>query len=137
MFEALESRMLLSAAPSNVSASVTAQSDVRIRWQDNTSHEQGFYVERADPGVKNPDGSPRFRTIARTNPNCEAFTDCTPLVGKTYSYRVRSFDSWYVRTSNAVKVTVKSPPVIVRAIFNTTKPIAFVGPKRDLLEMLA
>jgi fibronectin type 3 domain-containing protein len=87
LFEALEGRQLLSTpatiAPSNLAATPTSFTDIRLSWSDNSTGEEGFKIFRSSDGITYQP----FRTVAA---NSTSFTD-SGLVNGTYSYRVTSY----------------------------------------------
>lgn len=101
-------------APSNLRGSSPSSDKVDLNWDDNSSNEQGFAVERrAEPG-----GS--FEEIGRTAANVVSFND-TGLTGNTrYTYRVRAFfsDGQFSPFSNEFTITTPPSPVTVNAPSN-------------------
>ena len=59
---------------------------VTLRWEDHSSNEQGFKVERKD----GPDG--RYREIATVGRDITTYTDKGRVPGETYYYRIRAFN---------------------------------------------
>jgi hypothetical protein len=74
------------AAPSLLSAVAVSSSQINLSWKDNASNEQGFKVERSTNGTA-------FTQFTNTNPGVTNMTDTGLLPGKTYSYRVRAYNS--------------------------------------------
>ena len=92
------------AAPSALTASVSGKV-VTLRWTDNASNEQGFYVER---GVKPKKGNPTFSRVGQVGANVTTFSQ-SPGRG-TYLYRVQAFNRTTGRTSaysNQVQARVR------------------------------
>jgi fibronectin type 3 domain-containing protein len=94
----LESRALFSAmtAPSNLSAALaaagaaqstaTSTTVVNLTWQDNSTDEAAFAVERSGDGIY-------FSQIGTVPANATSFQDNAPLTaGYTYYYHVRALD---------------------------------------------
>ena len=73
------------AAPSGLSASAAGQSNINLGWNDNSSGENGFRVERSTDGSS-------FTLIATTGANVTAYGDSGLSPGNTYFYRVLAFD---------------------------------------------
>ena len=67
------------------SFSLASAASVSLSWQDNSTNEDGFKIER---GV-----SSTYSIIASVGPNTQTYTDSGVLAGTTYCYRVRSFNS--------------------------------------------
>jgi hypothetical protein len=75
-------------APSNLVAGVTSAPSVFLIWQDNSSNETGFRIERS---VIGPTGG--FLLTGTTTQNTAFFTDDSVLSGVTYWYRVAAFNA--------------------------------------------
>ena len=71
--------------PSNLSAQLQG-TDIILAWTDNSTGESGFKIERKESGGE-------FAEIASVNANQTGYTDSGLKAGKTYSYRVRSFNT--------------------------------------------
>jgi hypothetical protein len=74
------------AAPSNLTASVGSNRVVTLRWTDNASNENGFYVERAVKGK-----SPQFSRIATVGANVATWSAAQPA--GQWVYRVQAFNA--------------------------------------------
>jgi hypothetical protein len=75
-------------APTNLRATTTMSSSSRtalLSWTDNSSEEQGYFVERGTDGII-------FNVIASTTANTVSYADFTPAASTTYYYRVRAFN---------------------------------------------
>jgi transcriptional regulator CtsR len=72
------------AAPSKVTASAISLTQIAIAWQDNTSVETGFTIERKT-------GTSAYLKIATTNANIVSFTDSKLIPNTTYLYRLRAY----------------------------------------------
>ena len=86
-------------APTNLNGS-SGKGSATLTWNDNSSNESGFYIERAPAGTTN------FTRIGNVAANTKTFTD---KVGRgNYVYRVQAFNATAVSGySNAVTVRVK------------------------------
>lgn len=73
--------------PSNLTATGTA-AVIDLRWQDNSSYELGFKIERAATST----GS--FRQIASVSANTIAYADADVVASTTYIYRIRSYNEY-------------------------------------------
>jgi len=60
--------------------------DIILTWTDNSTGESGFKIERKESGGQ-------FAEIASVNANQTSYTDSGVKAGKTYSYRVRTFNA--------------------------------------------
>jgi hypothetical protein len=56
-----------------------------LTWQDNSTNEDGFKIERGVSGS--------YAEIASVGPNIQSYADTGLLAGTSYCYRVRSFNS--------------------------------------------
>ena len=91
-------------APSNLSCSV-ASTTVTVTWQDNSSTETGFSLERSTDGVT-------FAEIATPTANLETYDDEGLSAGTTYYYRIRAVNSYgYSAYSNTNSATIASGSV--------------------------
>ena len=96
------------AAPSNLTAVYgSASRSVRLGWQDNSTNETGFVVQRQVNG-----GS--WSTIATLGPGVTTYTDTTANgKKKTFTYRVYSYNSYGNSAySNTAKVTTTFAEVV-------------------------
>jgi hypothetical protein len=73
------------AAPTNLTGTATTSTQIGLSWNDNSSNESGFFVERST----NPVGP--FSQIATTTANATGYTDTGLSSGTTYYHRVRAF----------------------------------------------
>jgi PKD repeat protein len=90
-------------APSGLSASASKPGTATLRWTDNSSNEQGFYVERA------PSATGVFARVGTTAANATTFPQSGVASG-TYLFRVQAFNTTTGRVSaysNQVSVKVK------------------------------
>jgi hypothetical protein len=70
-------------APSRLVADTTFSDRVQIRWNDQSSNETGFVLERSADGRN-------FAVLASLKKNATAFTDKNVLDATRYTYRVRA-----------------------------------------------
>lgn len=63
------------------------ENQVTLTWQDNSSDELGFQIERKT----GPGGT--YRQIATVGPNVTSYTDTGLRKGTTYYYRARAYNS--------------------------------------------
>ncbi|KAA3605871.1 MAG: hypothetical protein DWQ06_03130 [Calditrichaeota bacterium] len=76
-------------APSNLEIIQYTGSEVTLTWQDNSTFENGFIIER-----KEENGN--FTEVHSTLPNSTNFTDNGLLPTKEYRYRVKAFSNFNV-----------------------------------------
>ena len=74
------------AAPSNLTATAVSRSQINLAWNDNSSNESGFYIERA------PSGSSTFTQIGSVGANVKTYSNTGLAAGTTYQYRVRAYN---------------------------------------------
>ena len=73
-------------APSNLTATAVSRSQINLAWNDNSSNESGFYIERA------PSGSSSFTQIGSVGANVKTYSNTGLAAGTTYQYRVRAYN---------------------------------------------
>ena len=71
------------AAPSNLAATATSASSIKLTWVDNSNNESGFKIERSTDNVS-------FTQIAVASANATTYTDSTVNPNTTYYYRIRA-----------------------------------------------
>lgn len=77
----------LLAAPSGLSALFASMTQFNLNWKDNSSHEQGFKIERKT-GT-----SGAYSQIGTTGAGVTTYEDKTLTSGATYYYRVRAYNA--------------------------------------------
>jgi Fibronectin type III domain len=95
------------AAPSNLTAAMSG-ANVVLNWQDNSTNESQFYVERCQ-GV----GCASFIGLGASPPNVPTWTDYNAAAGQSYSYRVRAWnlaDGYSAYSNPATVVTPGGSP---------------------------
>lgn len=84
-------------APSNVVASMVGNS-VQITWQDNSSNEMGYFIERSTLPTSG------FAPIGGVAPNTESYIDGSVASSTRYYYRIKASNSTTGSTSAAATV---------------------------------
>jgi hypothetical protein len=99
------------AAPTNLTATAVSTSQVNLNWQDNSSNESGFFIERSSTSGRS------WTQIAQVATNVTSYTDASVSRNKSYSYRVRAYNaSGNSAYSNVASVaTPKAPSIVVAA----------------------
>ncbi|MDQ7053070.1 MAG: fibronectin type III domain-containing protein [candidate division KSB1 bacterium] len=96
------------AAPSNLTATAVSTSQIDLSWTDNSNNEDGFKIERKDPG------STTFVEIAQVGANVTNYSDTGLNPNSTYTYRVRAFNadgnSGYSNEASATTQSQPNPP---------------------------
>jgi hypothetical protein len=72
-------------APSNLSASATSHTHIDVSWQDNSSDETAFQIERS------ADGSNSWTQVAMLGADVESYQDNGLSCSDDYYYRVRAY----------------------------------------------
>lgn len=101
-------------APGNLLATPLSGKEISLSWEDNTTNEQSFEIERADDGTN-------FIRIATVDANTISFTDRELLGATQYDYRVRSkhtsaFSDYCNRSSATTNPFDEVPQLSVDAI---------------------
>jgi hypothetical protein len=101
-------------APGNLLATPVSGKEISLSWEDNTSDEQLFEIERADDGTN-------FIRIATVDANTVSFTDRELLGATQYDYRVRSkqtpdYSDYSNRSSATTNPFVEAPQLSSEAI---------------------
>lgn len=95
-------------------ASAVAQ--ITLTWDDNSTDETGFKIERSDNGGA-------FAQITTVIANTSTYTDTTVTGGNVYSYRVRAYnsigDSDYTNTATNAATILTQPSNQTVAAFTT------------------
>jgi len=73
----------LSGGPQNLSVSIV-DATMQLSWSDNSEHEEGFYIERAEDG-----GS--YTILDSVAAETEGYTDVSVVAGVEYSYRIQAY----------------------------------------------
>lgn len=99
-------------APTALQAQDLSQTAIRLTWSDNSSNEEGFYVERKTT-------STAFTRIATIPPNATSYDDTGLAQGTTYMYRVAA----YLGVSTSVysdeeSATTQGQPIAADFIIN-------------------
>lgn len=75
-------------APTQVEAKIISTSAIRITWQDNSSKETGYRIERKT-------GTGSFTHLASVKENETSYIDNSPVNGEQYTYRIIPTSSTY------------------------------------------
>jgi hypothetical protein len=94
----LSTTAALPPAPSNLGATAIGSSQISLTWQDHSSNETGFKIERSSDGVN-------FTQIALVGINVTSYADSGLAANTQFFYRVRATnaigDSPYSNVANA------------------------------------
>jgi len=87
------------AAPDSLSIESYNSEQVELQWNDNSTNEEGFIIERKT-------GTEDFAQVGTVNMNIESYTDVTVQPGTNYTYRILAYNaSGNSAGSNEVNVT--------------------------------
>jgi hypothetical protein len=76
-------------APSNLSATASSSMQINLSWQDNSSNELGFRIERK------PGSAGTFSEIATVGVNATSYIDTAGVQpSTTYTYRLRAYNTF-------------------------------------------
>src|SRR5260370_11286000 len=81
-------KQLVPTAPSSLTATAISTNAIKLVWQDTSSNESGFKIDRAP----SPTG-PWTAGIATVNANITAYTDTSLVPATTFYYRVYAYNS--------------------------------------------
>jgi hypothetical protein len=98
---------------------------VQLAWQDNSSNETLFYIERCVGS-----GCTNFANFATQWPDVPSYTDYSAVTGQSYSYRLRAYNAGgYSPYSNIASVVagVVSTPSPTPVPTNTPAPSTSTG----------
>jgi hypothetical protein len=83
--------------------SVSNAAELTVSWDDNSSNESGFRIERAVSDAQ-------FSLLTTVAANVTSFKDTTTLAGRTYAYRVAAFTANETSSfSNVAEAAVPQP----------------------------
>ena len=106
------------AAPTNLTATALAPTQVQLKWVNNANNQSGFKIERSTDGVT-------FAQIAVAGANATSYLDTTASPSTQYFYRVRATnsagDSGYTNVAN-VTTPLTSPQNDIGVNFATGAP---------------
>ena len=111
--------------PTNLVGSIVSNTQINLSWDDNSTNESGFKIERKTT-------TSAYEVIGSTNSNILQFSDTTVIENITYSYRVYSYSASgiYSPESNVLTLTAvigATPTLITTPISSVTNGTAFSG----------
>ncbi len=102
-------------APSNLTSAMSG-TNVALNWQDNSTNESQFYVERCQGA-----GCTSFSGLGASGANIPTWTDYNAAAGQSYSYRVRAWNlDGYSPYSNIATIITPGDPALPAAPSNLT-----------------
>ncbi len=99
------------STPANLTAKAVSASEINLNWQDTSSNEIGFRVQRR---LEDSTGWVQIGTVAA---NATTFSDVGLSPGTSYIYRVQAFNRTHFSTfSNEARATTVAvlPPTLIR-----------------------
>jgi hypothetical protein len=91
-------------SPSNLNATATSTSEIKLTWTDSSDNELGFTLQR-----KTENGD--YSTIATLTENVTSYTDTGLTANTSYYYKIRAFNNFGTSDySNEVMAKTLSPP---------------------------
>jgi hypothetical protein len=108
------------SAPANLVATASTPSEVTLVWQDTSTSEDGFQIERR--GGSSAD----FVQIAVVAANSASYSDGTALADTAYAYRVRAFNTTGESSFSNEAATTTPRTLSVLTIGTTELPDATV-----------
>ena len=79
---------------------------ISLTWDDNSTDESGFKIERAEPGKA-------FAQVGTVAANVTTYTDQAVTTGVEYTYRVRAFSAYGdSQPSNVITATATTSSAI-------------------------
>ena len=72
-------------APSMLKTTETAETSIKLTWQDNSDNETGFSLERKSESMED------YQVVAQLSSNVESYLDLDLSSGTSYSYRIKAF----------------------------------------------
>lgn len=94
--------------PSGLSALIITGTTLELRWTDNSTNEDGFYIMRQE--VTGDTNSTQWAVIETVTANTVVFYDSTVVIGESYGYRINAFNSIIESDfSNTVTISFSIP----------------------------
>jgi len=90
------------AAPSSLAASAVSSSQINLSWNDNSTDESGFSIERSTDGTT-------FATLTSVPPDTTSYSNSGLAAATTYTYQVKAFNgNGSSADSNTASATTQS-----------------------------
>ena len=111
-------------APTSLTAAAVSQTQINVSWQDNSSDETDFHLERALAGTGST-GHSRWSEIA--TPTASSYDDTGLTCSTTYDYRVRAHRHGDDRFSAYSNTATATPPCVELSIDDVSVQEGDVG----------
>jgi len=92
-------------APTNLTATSVTTTQITLSWQDNSSDEYGFTVDRCLGA-----GCTSFTSLTTVSANTTTYTDAGLSSNTTYRYRVSAYNNWGRSYSTVLQATTANQP---------------------------
>jgi len=92
-------------APSGLTATAISSSQINLSWTDNSSNEDGFYIDRKQ-------GTGTFTQIASVGANVKTYSNTGLISSTTYTYRVRAYNGGGDAASNEISATTQTESIV-------------------------
>ena len=113
---------VLPVAPTNLTGTIVLDSQVNLTWNDNSTNETGFKIERMS-------GTGIYSVIGTVNANVSTFSDIGLTKSTVYFYRVNSFNAEgnSINYTNIVNFEIKNSSPIIPQIIPQSWLLVAVG----------
>ena len=95
------------AAPSNLTAMAISSTEIKLTWSDNSDNEDGFKIERKEPGGT-------YALISTIPANSTSYNDQGLTANTIYYYRISAYNSYgnspYSNEANATTKQIGTAP---------------------------
>ncbi|GEM_PF-835502 len=111
--------------PKTLKAKAVSSSEIKLKWKDNCSGEDGYIIERETAKGK-------FKKIDSVGENKNSYTDKGLLSKKKYTYRVKAYEghdkTGHTNKSSATTLAVMTPTKTSRTHVSETTPASTDNP---------
>jgi hypothetical protein len=104
------------SAPSGVAAAASGDNKITVTWQDNSTDETGFLIQRCS-GL----GCNIFSALGSVGPNVVSYQDLSAAIGVVYGYRVAAVNLGGTSSYSApVEAVIQVPPPLAPSNLTAT-----------------
>lgn len=118
------------AAPANLQASATSDSEIALTWEDQSADEVDFEIRRSLDAVN-------WTMVGIVPANTSSYGDGGLTAETTYHYQVYSRSAWGISGSNVASGTTEAAPAYVDQVADWDVPVSgtVTGTYQDTWEM--